>query len=917
MASYSTSTPLRVIAHVDLDAFYAQCEQVRLGLPPDTPLAVQQWGGLIAINYPARACGLTRFITLADARRLCPELVVQHVATWKEGEAKWAYRDDAALNMGTQKVSLDPYRAQSRRILACIKDTLAPGKLQRVEKASVDEVFIDLSAQVHAELLKRYPEQLAGPPPYDDPSERLPRPPTTALDWQTDALVDLDASQTEEDDPDWDDLVILISSEIVRDVRAAVRAAVNYTCSAGIARNKMLAKLGSGANKPNRQTVIRNRAVAHFLQDLKFTKIRNLGGKLGDEVVSAFGTDEVRELLRVPLEQLRGKLGDDTGTWLYQIVRGEDASEVSARTQIKSMLSAKSFRPTISSLEVAARWLRIFVADIFSRLVDDGLLEKRRRPRTLNLHHRQVGQMRSRQAPLPTGRALDEGVLYDIARQLLAQVVADGRAWPCSNLSLSVGGFEEVAVAGNRGIGGFLVRGEEAAALKRGDSTGGGVGPREGEDEGENNHLHPDKRRRLGGLRSGGGAGIARFFATTREDSKGDGDDVGSVAGAESDGSGLGLRHQDSYDSLGSERKGKRQSCGSRPASAMSVTRNVDGLGIEREPPHHDIIDKIMDNNDDDDDDNDDNVVADPALDNINYDNLLNGSAQDDPWSTPPSAQPPPRHETTSHPYSRSRSRSRASSTSPSSPPPPDPAAEVVASASKHHKYSSDPNTNPTRKSTTKPSSKSKLKSRSNTNRNRKPKPTAFTSNANPLAPVSNNNNNNNNYNTNTNTNTNANNPPPSKNTENSYTCPRCATSLPTLYPTARLEHEDWHLARDLQAEEEEREREREREHYRKENSPRNNTTNSNNNNNAGTAAGSDTTAAATTAAAAAAGTTRESSRTPAGNNSGKTGHGVAQTQTQAQVKKRRGRGRPPKAESMAAGTAATARGQMRLAFGR
>lgn len=43
MATYSTSTPLRVIAHIDLDAFYSQCEMVRLGVDEDQPLAVQQW----------------------------------------------------------------------------------------------------------------------------------------------------------------------------------------------------------------------------------------------------------------------------------------------------------------------------------------------------------------------------------------------------------------------------------------------------------------------------------------------------------------------------------------------------------------------------------------------------------------------------------------------------------------------------------------------------------------------------------------------------------------------------------------------------------------------------------------------------------------------------------------------------------
>ncbi len=43
LAAYSTGCPLRVVAHIDLDAFYAQCEMVRLGVSADQPLAVQQW----------------------------------------------------------------------------------------------------------------------------------------------------------------------------------------------------------------------------------------------------------------------------------------------------------------------------------------------------------------------------------------------------------------------------------------------------------------------------------------------------------------------------------------------------------------------------------------------------------------------------------------------------------------------------------------------------------------------------------------------------------------------------------------------------------------------------------------------------------------------------------------------------------
>ncbi|KUI57061.1 N-acetyltransferase eso1 [Cytospora mali] len=462
LASYSPSCPLRVIAHIDLDAFYAQCEMRRLEIPDDQPLAVQQWQGLIAVNYPARDRGIGRFTDINEAKKLCDNLICQHVATWREGEENWAYRDDPMVN--TDKVSLDPYRMQSRKILSVIKDSL-PSNLQKVEKASIDEVFLDLSAQVHTILLERFPE-LRNPPPHNDPAEKLPMPSVAALDWQADALVDLDDTETETDDPDWDDVAILIGSEIVRDVRAAIHAQLKYTCSAGIASNKMLSKLGSGHKKPNGQTVVRNRAIRQFLSGFKFTKIRNLGGKLGDQVAQMVGTEAVGDLLLVPVEQLKLKLGDDTGVWIYNTIRGIDTSEVNSRVQIKSMLSAKSFRPSINSVEQALRWLKIFVGDIFSRLVEEGVLENKRRPRTINLHHRHGGQTRSRQSPIPQGRPIDKDTLFELAKNLLNQIVLEGNVWPCANLSLSVGGFDE-GVTGNMGIGAFLVKGEEAQSLKR------------------------------------------------------------------------------------------------------------------------------------------------------------------------------------------------------------------------------------------------------------------------------------------------------------------------------------------------------------------------------------------------------------------------------------------------------------------
>lgn len=47
--SPAKESPLRIISLCDLDCFYAQVEGVRIKADPDEPLAVSQWGGLIAI----------------------------------------------------------------------------------------------------------------------------------------------------------------------------------------------------------------------------------------------------------------------------------------------------------------------------------------------------------------------------------------------------------------------------------------------------------------------------------------------------------------------------------------------------------------------------------------------------------------------------------------------------------------------------------------------------------------------------------------------------------------------------------------------------------------------------------------------------------------------------------------------------
>jgi DNA polymerase eta len=100
-------------------------------------VAVQQWQSLIAVNYAARAAGVSksvwggghlrpgpeprahdhdggvaRFSTVENATVVCPTIRMVHVATYAEGDEEARYHE--TVDRQTHKVSLDPYRREVR-----------------------------------------------------------------------------------------------------------------------------------------------------------------------------------------------------------------------------------------------------------------------------------------------------------------------------------------------------------------------------------------------------------------------------------------------------------------------------------------------------------------------------------------------------------------------------------------------------------------------------------------------------------------------------------------------------------------------------------------------------------------------------------------------------------------------------------
>ncbi|BGO91840.1 hypothetical protein NBRC10512_007638 [Rhodotorula toruloides] len=518
------ANPLRVIAHIDIDAAYAAMEMSRLGIPDDQPMAVQQWNGLIAVNYPARAYGITRHETPAEALKKCPDLKLVHVQTYKNGEKEPGYWDGAKPE--THKVSLDMYRKESRKILAVFSEFCPI-----VEKASIDESFLDLTLPVRQLLLDRYPALSSAPSGSLD--EPLPSPSALGVqdgDIKWDGLCNLipfsgqkkekvrrlnpdgtaappsssptkavapsdgatapaplaaaaDDSSPTPDPPEppltWSDLCLSLGASIVRDVRVAVKERLGYTCSAGIATNKMLAKLTSAWKKPNAQTVLRHCAVPAFLRPMPFQKIRNLGGKLGTAVQETYQANTVGDLLTFSLAELKAKLGDSSGMWLWEIVRGLDYTEVDTKTQVKSMLSSKNFRPSIKTYGETMHWLNILATEMHLRLTEAREDSPGLWPKTITFTHRSpTFVIHSHQIPFPFTSTLTINYILRHAEKLFRTAIgaqtstgppptAETPIGPYSNVQLSFSGLERLE-EGQRGIEGFF-----AAKMAKGASAQG------------------------------------------------------------------------------------------------------------------------------------------------------------------------------------------------------------------------------------------------------------------------------------------------------------------------------------------------------------------------------------------------------------------------------------------------------------
>jgi DNA polymerase IV len=147
------------------------------------------------------------------------------------------------------------------------------------------------------------------------------------------------------------------ATAIAESIRAAIRAELQLTASAGVASNKFLAKIASDWRKPDGLFVIRPRDVEVFLEPLPVGRLPGVG-KVMEDRLAQMGIATVGQLrLREPAE-LERRFGR-YGRRLHELARGIDERGVEPDRPVQSVSAEDTFERDLLLDELAPHIARM------------------------------------------------------------------------------------------------------------------------------------------------------------------------------------------------------------------------------------------------------------------------------------------------------------------------------------------------------------------------------------------------------------------------------------------------------------------------------------------------------------------------------------------------------------------------------
>jgi DNA polymerase-4 len=303
-----------IVAHLDLDAFFAAVEELEEPTLRAKPLVVggdPRGRGVVATaNYAARRFGIHSAMSCAEAIRRCPQAVF--------------VRPRHAL-----------YRQYSQAVWAAVREVVPT-----VERTGLDEGYLDLG-ELASDVVSAAPGSRRGA-----------------------SRIAVRQARSAHDD-------LLAARRVAAAVQAAVRGSTSLTCSLGVASCKVVAKVASDARKPGGLTVVPAGREAAYLAPFAVRKLPGVGPKAEIRLAGA-GIETVGGLAALDDAALARLLPGRVGQMLRDRARGIDPRPLEPAAERISVSQEETFERDIAEREVLHAELRRMSVSVAGYLAGRG-----------------------------------------------------------------------------------------------------------------------------------------------------------------------------------------------------------------------------------------------------------------------------------------------------------------------------------------------------------------------------------------------------------------------------------------------------------------------------------------------------------------------------------------------------------------
>jgi DNA polymerase IV (DinB-like DNA polymerase) len=288
---------MKIIAHLDMDAFFAAVEErehprfkgrsIAVG---SDPKGGRGRGVVSTANYKAREYGIRSATPISKA--------------WQLSEQAEKAGKQAVIFL---PVNMRLYSKVSKNIFAIVEKYT-----KLYEPASIDEIYFDLS------YLKDFQK----------------------------------------------------AKEIIKKIKKEIAEKEKLTCSVGLAKNKLIAKIASDFQKPNGLTVVLPGGEFKFLENLPIRKVPGIGPKT-EKTLNKAGISTVGGIVafgKKGMENLLGSHGKD----LYLNAQGEGDDEMRPEEDPKSIGEQDTFEVDTLDSDLITKRLYELCAGVFHSFKKEG-----------------------------------------------------------------------------------------------------------------------------------------------------------------------------------------------------------------------------------------------------------------------------------------------------------------------------------------------------------------------------------------------------------------------------------------------------------------------------------------------------------------------------------------------------------------